>query len=131
MLLFVLFSLVSGISLSNKEDQCYLVSTYLVRERMHEIDDHIKLYPHLKEPEVKMKIIEQGYLYCMDHITDDEVKSLLNSRKKEYSRYSHLTNANYGELRSIKETKLQPDFVSKRLEISKRLSFSSKESKDL
>ena len=118
-----------AITTEDKEDTCYLLSTYLVRERMEEIKDHIKLYPHLKEPELRSKVIEQGFYYCMDKIKNSEVKDIKKSKKKVYSQYVDLVSSPFDHIKSLSDVKQKPEFVAKKKEVSKRVSFSSKEKK--
>lgn len=129
-MLLLLLYVVSGMTASNKQDQCYLLSTNLIREHQDEIKVHMKQHPHLKEPEVRLKAIEQGYFSCMSLISDSQLKSLLNSQRKEYSKYSSLIKLDFSSLRSLKDVALSPEYLEIRKQISKRVSFASKPTRD-
>lgn len=130
-MIILLFSLVSALDLTAKEDSCYLLSSYLVRERQGEISAHLKAYPHLKEPELRFKVIELGYYECMEKINQEQVKVLKNNNKREFSKYSSLVQAKISHLVSLKEVKLTADFMKKKQEIGKRISFTKKSGADL
>ena len=125
-MIFLLFSVALAITTEDKEDTCYLLSTYLVRERMEEIKDHIKLYPHLKEPELRSKVIEQGFYYCMDKIKNSEVKDIKKSKKKVYSQYVDLVSSPFDHIKSLSDVKQKPEFVAKKKKSRKESLFHQK-----
>lgn len=123
---FVLLTLAYASDLAAKEDNCFLLASYLVREKQEEIVSHLRLYPHLKEPEVRMKIIELGYYECFRKINEDQIRVLKTNNKKEYSKFRKLVEVDFSELTSLKDVKLSPEFMKKRQEIGKRVSFTKK-----
>lgn len=123
---FVLLALAYASDLAVKEDNCFLLASYLVREKQEDIVKHLKEYPHLKEPELRMKTIELGYYECMGKINEDQIRVLKNNNKREYSKFRNLVNVEIGHLTSLKDVKLSPEFMKKRQEIGKRISFTKK-----
>ena len=114
----LLFYLVSGISIENKEDQCFLLASHLIREKHEEIVKIIKTSSHLKFPEVKLKAIEDDYYYCMEHITNEEVSAIMTNKRKEYSTYLHLMSSSIRNFQTLDDIKLSDEFIEKRNEIS-------------
>lgn len=125
MLIFLL-ALASASNLHAKEEACYLLSSYLVRERQDDIISHIKTYRNLKEPELRFKIIELGYDQCLAKMTDDEVKSFDPKNKKEFSNFRHLVKVKFDHLVNLKDVKLTEEFNKARNEVGKRVSFTKK-----
>ena len=121
-MLIFLICVVSGITIENKEDQCFLLSSHLVRERHEEAVEIITKQTHLKLPEVRMKQIEECFYYCMEHISEEEVESLMKTKRKEYSQYIHLISADFKHLQTRESIRLSQKFMDKRKEISKRVS---------
>jgi len=131
MIIFLFFSLASALDTASKEDSCFYLASYLVRERQEEISTHLKAYPHLKEPEVRLKVIELGFYECMEKISEEQVKEVKNNNKREFSKFRSLVQVGIGKLVSLREVKLTEDFVRKRQEIGKRISFTKKSGSDL
>jgi hypothetical protein len=127
-MIFFLITLVSASNLQVKEEACYLLSSYLVRESQEDIIDHAKEYK-IKEPELRFKIIELGYNKCMKSISDDEIGKFNSKNKKEFTNFRHLIKVKFDHLTTSKDIKLTPEFLKVRNEVGKRVSFTKKTEK--
>ncbi|OMJ68186.1 hypothetical protein SteCoe_34437 [Stentor coeruleus] len=125
----LLIALVSAIKPETKEDSCYMLSSHLVRTITDEIRDYVYANPYLKETEVRIKSIEESFWHCMDKMTDKEALEISKNSRKEYSKYMHLFKVDLQKFKSIEDVRLSKEFIEKRSQISKRISFMNKPSR--
>lgn len=125
----LLIALASAIKPETKEDSCYMLSSHLVRTITDEIRDYVYTNPYLKEAEVRIKSIEQSFWYCMDKMTDKEALEISKNSRKEYSKYMNLFKVDLQKFKSIEDVRLSKEFIEKRSQISKRISFMNKPSR--
>lgn len=122
----LMLSLVYAAKNDDKEDSCYLLASHLIRERMDEISDFMFERKHLREPEVRMKIIEDSFYHCLSLITDEQARDIANNDRKEYTKYKKLVDIPIGDYKSIQDTKTSKEFKKLVSTISKRKSFTKK-----
>jgi hypothetical protein len=125
-MLLLLVSIAYALTPTNKEDACYLLSSHLVRSNWTEIKEHIKQFPKLKEPELRFKVIEDGFYYCMGRITQDDLAKMVSDQRKEYSRYLNLVNYPIHNYIYPEQLKLSDDFLKTRDQVSDRISSNSR-----
>ncbi|OMJ84546.1 hypothetical protein SteCoe_14356 [Stentor coeruleus] len=113
---FLLLLSSSAITFEEKENFCYILATRSLRERKGEIADHIKLHPHLSEPAIKPKLLEDAFYTCMGEKSLDDIpedSQIFNS----YSNYASFAYVPLEKYTTFQDLKLTPEFTKKKGDI--------------
>ncbi|OMJ79810.1 hypothetical protein SteCoe_20058 [Stentor coeruleus] len=79
---FICFQLILSASLTieEKEEACYLLSTASIAKRHNEIHDHAKSREDLLLEELKPKLSEDTFNYCMESIAEELALKIIGDR---------------------------------------------------
>jgi hypothetical protein len=124
-----LFIFVAAVSIEDKEDFCFLLSSKLVRSRSAEIDEYILSTPTLKIPAIRSKLQEDSFNACvedkrLDKFTEDLVL-------KSYSKYNSLISIPLEKYKTQEDLSISSSFSKRRPEIQKRAMMKPRSFKDL
>lgn len=128
--MFFIFAASLASRFEEKEETCFVLATRGASNRLPEITKYIESrYPELNEQDLRMKLTEDAYDFCMQHITSKEIKHFEGTRLREYSEYSHLVKIPLSQYTPASDLSNSIKFSSNRVTIAKRVAMKSLQGK--
>lgn len=103
----------------DKENFCYILATRSLRERKNEVLAYLKLHPHLTEPAIKPKLLEDAFNTCMSEKSLDDIPDD-SQIFQSYSNYAPFAHVPLEKYTTFQDLKLNPEFTQKKGEILRK-----------
>jgi hypothetical protein len=129
MFVFIIVTLVSGLSEEKTDDYCYLFASNYVQGLAEEIQKHVEAYPELDVMKVTSKAIEQAFYSCIRNLKTEHVKKFNFQNIHDFSLYSDFINLDLGKFVKESDLTLTKKFNDKRKLIAERARNKSKDKK--
>ena len=120
MFVFIIVTLVAGLSEDKVDDYCYLFSSNYVQGITSDIEKHVSAYPELDVMKVTSKAIEQAFYSCIKNLKESHVKKFNFKNIHDLTLYAEFITLDLAKLTKETDLVLTKKFNDKRKKIGER-----------
>lgn len=118
--IYLLLTLSVSLDFEEKEEVCYLLSTASVAKRHNEAYEHAKSKEDMHLGELRPKLLEDTFNYCIENLTEDLALKVLNDRTHA-NENSHIFNIDLDRYKTKNDVKSEKNFDNMRKRMALRL----------